>query len=780
MERRTVFGASVPRLEDRALLSGRGRFIGDIRLDGMLYAAFLRSPHAHARIRSIDVSRAMALPGVHAVLTAADLRKYVATDRLVVALPDKAYRQQRDRPILAGEETVYVGEPIAIAIAETSYLAEDAVASIDVDFEPLPAAADCREALREGAPVAHADDTDNLIAAFVTAYGDVDAAFARAPHVFRDSFVTHRGCSVSIEARGCVAAVGTVDDGGLTFWSSTQTPLIAARLLSEVLGRDEESIRVITPDVGGGFGPKLVFYAEEAAVAVAAIAIGKPVKWLEDRREHFIATTQERDQYWNAEIAVDEQGKILGVRGSLLHDHGAFTARGLTVPQGAVAAMTLAYEVPAYRMDVKVALTNKVPVTPVRGAGQPQGVFVMERLLDHAARELGLDRAEIRRRNLVPAERMPYTKQFVTRGGFPVVLDSGDYPGCQADALAGINWAGFRERQKRARAEGRMIGIGLANSVEGTGRGPYEQVSVRISSSGMVHVATGAAAMGQGTKTMLAQVVAEQLGRDIERIVVTTGDSARIAVGFGGFNSRQTVMAGSSAHAAAVKVRKKVLDAASHLLEADAGDLEIEGDRVIVKGAPELKVTLAKVAKAMAGSAGFRLPGGLAPGLDATESVVIDPMTYSNASVCAEVEIDIATGRTQVTRVMFVHDAGRQINPTLVEGQIVGGIVHGIGNALHEHMAYSAEGDPLTVTLADYTLMLAGMVPAIELGHRESPTPLNPLGVKGVGESGVLPMAAAIASAIEDALAEFDVRITRVPVMPGDIVAMIGKAKAKA
>ena len=774
-----VFGASVPRQEDRALLSGRGRFIGDIRRDGMLHAAFLRSPHAHARIRSIDASRALALPGVVAVLTAADIRQYVTTDRLVVALPDKTYRQRRDRPILAGTETVYVGEPIAVAIAETPYLAEDALANIDVAFEPLPAAADCRAALRAGAPVAHADAADNLVAAFVTAYGDVDAAFARAPHVFRDSFVTHRGCSVSIEARGCMAAVDPVD-GGLTFWSSTQTPLIAARLLSEVLGRDEEDIRVITPDVGGGFGPKLVFYAEEAAVAVAAITTGKPVKWIEDRREHFIATTQERDQYWDAEIALDEQGKILGIRGSLLHDHGAYTARGLTVPQGAVAAMTLAYEVPAYRMDVKVALTNKVPVTPVRGAGQPQGVFVMERLMDRAARELGLDRAEIRRRNLVPAERMPYTKQFVTRGGFPVVLDSGDYPGCQADALAGIDWAGFRERQKRARAEGRYIGVGLANSVEGTGRGPYEQVSVRISSSGLVHVATGAAAMGQGTKTMLAQVVAEQLGRDIDRIVVTTGDSGRIAVGFGGFNSRQTVMAGSSAHAAAVKVRKKVLDAASHLLEADAGDLDIEGGVVAVKGAPDLKVTLADVAKAMAGSAGFRLPGGLAPGLDATESVVIDPMTYGNASVCVEVDVDIATGRIEVTRVMFVHDAGRQINPTLVEGQIVGGIVHGIGNTLHEHMTYSDDGDPLTVTLADYTLMLAGMVPAIALGHRESPTPLNPLGVKGVGESGVLPMAAAIASAIEDALSDFDVRITRFPVMPSDIVAMIGKAKAKA
>jgi len=777
--RTKVIGASVPRQEDRALLSGRGRFIGDIRLDGMLHAAFLRSPHAHARIRSIDVTRAMALPGVVAVLNATDLRRYVTTDRLVVALPDKTYRQRRDRPILAGDETVYVGEPIAVAIAESAYLAEDAVASIGAEFEPLPAAVDCRDALRDGAPVAHAGASDNLIAAFVTAYGDIGAAFSRAQHVFRDSFVTHRGCSVSIEARGCVAFEDGVD-GNLRFWSSTQTPLIAARLLSEILGREEASIRVVTPDVGGGFGPKLVFYPEEAVVAVAAIATGRPVKWIEDRREHFISTTQERDQYWDAEIALDETGRILGVRGSLLHDHGAYTARGLTVPQGAVAAMTLAYEVPAYRMDVKVALTNKVPVTPVRGAGQPQGVFVMERLLDRAARELGLDRAEIRRRNLVPADRMPYTKQFVTRGGFPVVLDSGDYPGCQADALAGIDWAGFRERQRRARAEGRVIGIGLANSVEGTGRGPYEQVSVRIGPSGMVHVATGAAAMGQSTKTMLAQVVAEQLGRDMDRIVVTTGDSGRIAVGFGGFNSRQTVMAGSSAHAAAVKVRKKVLDAASHLLEADSGDLEIEGDRVIVKGAPDLKVTIADVAKAMIGAPGFRLPGGLKPGLDATGSVVIDPMTYGNASVCVEVEVDIATGHAQVTRVMFVHDAGRQINPAIVEGQIVGGIVHGIGNALHEHMAYSDGADPLTVTLADYTPMLAGMVPAIELGHRESPTPLNPLGVKGVGESGVLPMAAAVVSAIEDALAEFDVRVTRFPVMPGDIVAMIDAAKAKA
>lgn len=771
-----TFGRSVPRQEDRALLSGKGRFVADIRLDGMLHVAFLRSPHAHAKIHSIETAAARALPGVHAVFTAAEIRRQVVTDRLAVALPDKTYRQRRDRPILAADETVYVGEPLAMVVAESAYIAEDGVGLVEIEFEPLAAAVDCRDALQPGAPVAHSDGPDNLIARFSSGYGGIEAAFAGAAHVVRESFRTHRGCAVFMEGRGCLAAVDHADDR-LTVWSSTQTPLVAARLLSEILGREESSIRVITPDVGGAFGPKLVFYQEEAAIAAAAMALGRPVRWLEDRREHFISTTQERDQFWDVEIALEADGKIRGLRGKLLHDHGAYTARGLTVPQGAIAAMSLAYHVPAFHMDVQVALTNKVPVTPVRGAGQPQGVFVMERMLDFAARELNIDRAEIRRRNLIPKERMPYTKGFVTRGGVPVVLDSGDYPACQADALQRTDWDGFRGRQREARAQGRYIGLGIANFVEGTGRGPYEQVSIRIAPSGMIHVATGAAAMGQSTKTMLAQVVAEHIGGAMDRIVVTAGDSGKISAGFGGFNSRQAVMAGSSAQVAAVKVRQKILEAASHLLEADAGDLDIDGGSVFVKGAADMKMSVADVAKALIGSAGFRLPGGLAPGLEATESVVIDAMTYGNGSVAAEVEVDIGTGHVEVRRVAFIHDAGRLINPMIVEGQVVGALVHGIGNALYERMAYSEDGQPLTTTLADYLVMTADVVPAVELGHMESPTPLNPLGVKGVGESGVIPMPAAVVSAIEDALSEFGVRIAQFPVTPGDIVAMVAKAK---
>jgi len=770
-----TFGKRTRRLEDPDLLRGKARFVDDIHVDGMLHAAFVRSPHAHAKIVSLDTANALAMPGVHAVLTGEDLRAHALSDRLAVALPDRVYKQQRNRPILVDDETVYVGEAIAMVIADDPYVAEDAVSRVDIEFEVLPAISDCRQALSPGALNVHSDASDNLIAEFTSGYGDVNSAFAGAAHVFGESYWQHRGCAHAMECRGCLAAVDPLDHT-LTLWSSTQTPLMGARLLAEMLGREEASVRVLAPDVGGGFGPKLVFYPEEAAVAIAAIVLNKPVKWIEDRREHFVSTTQERDQYWEAEIAVDDGGKILGVRGSLLHDHGAYTARGLTVPQGAVSALTLAYVVPAYRMDVKVVLTNKVPVTPVRGAGQPQGIFVMERLLDLAARTLKIDRADIRRRNLVPADAMPFKKGFVTRGGIPIVLDSGDYPACQADAVEKAGWADFPARQQAARAEGQYIGIGMANYVEGTGRGPFEQVSVKLASSGLIHVATGAAAMGQGTKTMLAQIVAEQLGGVMERVVVTTGDSAKIAMGFGGFNSRQTVMAGSSAHLAALKVRQKILQVASHLLEADAADLDIDGENVFVVGAAGMKISLRQVAKAMIGSAGFTLPGNLAPGIEATENVVIDAMTYANGCAVVEVAVDLATAAVTVTRVVFVHDGGKIINPSIVDGQIIGAIAHGIGNALYEWMGYGDDGQPLTTNLADYLLMTSTEMPPISLSHRESPTPLNPLGVKGVGESGVMPIPAAVASAVEDALSPFGVRITQVPIRPNDLAALLDKA----
>ena len=767
-----LVGQRVPRLEDRSLLTGKGRFVEDIRLPGTLEAAFLRSPHAHAEIRNIDFAAALALPGVRAVFTMSDLRPHLSNDRLVVALPSATIRQALDRPVLAHDEVCYVGEPIAIVVADDRYIAEDALALIDVEFNLLPAVVHCNDAVQDDAPKAHKNAPNNVVAEFNLQFGDVSAAFEGAAFVFGEMLHPERGGSHSLECRGVVAQFD-VATGQLTVWSSTQTPHAALRLISSLLKMDEGSIRVITPDVGGGFGPKLVFYSEEVVTAFAALRVGCPVKWIEDRREHFLSATQERDQYWDVEIAVDGDGRVRGVRGGMVHDHGAYTARGVNVAFEAAQALTMPYDIPACDLSVRLAVTNKVPVTAVRGAGQPQGVFVMERLLDRVARELKLDRAEVRRRNFVKPEQMPYAKPYKTRGGVPVVIDGGDYPQCQAKALAEAGWHDFPGRQAEARKQGRLLGIGVANFVELTGRGPFELATVRINTSGKIHVSSSAAAMGQSTKTMLAQIVAEQLGGDMDNIVVTTGDTATSATGFGGFGSRQTVMAGSSAHVAALRVREKALALAGQMLEVSEQDLEIVGGYIRVRGAGAVRVTLAQVAKAAMGIAGVPLYGGLPPGMESTEHFTKNEMTYSNGTEVATVEVDQDTGAVTILDIVVAHDCGKVINPTIVEGQLFGGIVHGVGNALFERMIFNEDGQPLTTTLAEYLLPTATEIPRMRVVHHELPTSLNPLGVKGVGEAGVLPTPAAVVSAIEDALSEYRVAIRSTPVTPSDIVAML-------
>jgi carbon-monoxide dehydrogenase large subunit len=410
-----------------------------------------------------------------------------------------------------------------------------------------------------------------------------------------------------------------------------------------------------------------------------------------------------------------------------------------------------------------MVLTNKVPVTPVRGAGQPQGVFAMERLLDLVSRELGLDRAEVRLRNLIRGDQMPYTKPFKTRGGVPVVLDTGDFPLCQRKAMTAARWDQFKSKKEIARTEGRYIGIGIANFVELTGRGPFEPATVKVGSNGRIYVTTSAAAMGQGLRTALAQIVASQLGGDIKNIDVVTGDSSTSTTGFGGFGSRQTVTAGSSAHIAAIKIREKALEIAGHLLEVSAEDLDILGNKVFLKGAPGINVSLATIAKASLGIAGNYLPAGLPPGLEASEAFVVNEMTYSNGTAIAEVEVDIETGKIKILDYVMAHDCGSVINPMLVDGQVMGGIAHGIGNALMELMVFDKSGQPLTGSLMDYALPIATDIPGIRLEHHSSPTYLNPLGVKGVGEAGTLPTPAAIISAIEDALDHSKVFLSVVP-----------------
>jgi carbon-monoxide dehydrogenase large subunit len=771
-------GQPIKRLEDSPLLTGRGRFIADLRVPGMLEAAFVRSPHAHAAIRHIDTSAARACRGVHAVLTLADIIPLLAQERLPLQFRTTQLPPDITPFALAKDEVAFVGEAVAVVIAETRYLAEDAAALVAVDYEPLPAVSDCRRALQPGAPRAHRARAGNLLLEFRQSYGDVAEAFARAPRRSSVNLKQHRGGAHSIEGRGALA-VFDENEERLTLWSSTQLAHEVRGFLMTLLRLDENRLRVVAPDVGGGFGAKFVMYPEEVTLAAACLLLRRPLKWIEDRREHFVSAIQERDQYWDLEVAFDDAGRLLAVRGELIHDEGAYTPQGINLPYNASTGVPGPYVLPAYQLDVRIVETNKVATMPVRGAGYPEGAFAMERLLDRIADELGLERAEVRRRNLVPRDKMPYVSPLKTRAGSPIALDSGDYPACQHMALEAIDYAGFAERQRRARTQGRHLGLGIGNGVKGTGRGPFESGTVRIGRSGRISVYTGAMPMGQGIKTALAQICAEQFGVAPDEVTVAAGDTAVIPYGQGGFASRQTVTAGSAVHLAAVAVREKALKVAAHLLEVAVSDLELRDGRIEIAGAPGSGLTLRELAEAVSGVPGYAMPGRFEPGLESMQSFLPSALTYGGGCHAVEVEVDIETGGVRILRYVVVNDCGRIVNPMIVAGQLTGGVAHGIGNALFEWMGYDEAAQPVTTTFADYLLPSATEVPMIELTSAEFPSPLNPLGVKGVGESGCVPAAAAIVSAIENALAPFGVHISEYPVTPARLFALLQRARKK-
>jgi len=608
------------------------------------------------------------------------------------------------------------------------------------------------------------------VISYKVTYGDVDAAFAKAAHVVRDDLWMHRGAGHSMEGRGILAQIS---DRETAVWASTQKAHDLRTAIADYIDLDESRLRVATPDVGGGFGPKLCVYPEDIAVVAAATLLGRSVKWTEDRREHFTNAAQERDQYWSIELAADEQGRVRGVRGRLIHDIGAYALQDVNIPYNSATTMTGPYMVPALAIDVVATHTNKSPVSSVRGAGYPQAAFAMERMMDRLAREMKIDRAELRRRNLIPAEKMPYLKPLKARSGEQVQYDSGDYPGCQGEILQTAGWDDFPRRQAAARAEGRYIGIGLAHGIKGTGRGPFEFGNVRVSPTGHITVSTGAAPMGQGLATALAQICAESFGVRAQDVTVVAGDTAAAPLGLGGFASRQTVTAGSSVKIASQAVAAKARKLASHMLEAAEEDLEIVDGEVRVVGAPQLAVKLGELARVLKGAPGYGFPPGIDPGLEASGTFRVDQLAYSNACHVVEVEVDSETGGVRILRYIALQDAGRLVNPLIVEGQVHGGIAHGVGNALLEWMGYDASGQPVTTTFADYLLPTATDLPNFETLYKESPSPHNPLGVKGVGEVGVIPAAAAVISAIEDALSPFDVRISQMPVMPYELVALI-------
>jgi carbon-monoxide dehydrogenase large subunit len=478
------------------------------------------------------------------------------------------------------------------------------------------------------------------------------------------------------------------------------------------------------------------------------------------------------------EVACDADGRLLGLRGSLCHDHGASTPYGVALAYNAATNVVGPYVLPAYRLDIHWCLTNAVPCAPTRGAGRPQGMYVMERLLDRMAGALGIARDEVRRRNLIQPSQMPYATPIRQRDGSTMVYDSGDYPESQRRALAAAAWDGFPARQAAARRDGRFIGIGLANYVEGTGRGPFESASLRVGPSGTIVITTGASAQGQGTRSMLTQLACDVLGVAPAQVEVITGDTAGSPLGFGAFASRQTVTAGNAIHLAAIEVRDKAIRAAGDLLEASPGDLELKDGAVQIKGVPQMRVTLGEIARAIGGAPGFAMPKGVTPGLAAAVDFPAPALTYCNGTQVCEAEVDAETGAVRLLRYVLVHDSGRILNPMIVEGQVLGAVVHGIGATLYEWMRYDEQGQPQTVTYADYLLPSGDVVPPIEIHHMESPSPLNPLGVKGAAESGTIAAPAVIAAAIEDALKPFGVRISDLPITPERLRALIRVAKS--
>jgi carbon-monoxide dehydrogenase large subunit len=751
------FGERVQRLEDERLLRGQGRYTDDLD-EGALHGCFVRSPYAHARIRSIDVDRARRAPGVAAVYTTAEL-PFGQVD-LPLLIPHPALTHGRTQRCLASEIVRYAGEAVAFVVAEDRYLAEDAAELVEVDYEPLPVVI-TPEAAAAADRLVHDDVPGNVAAELRQARGDVELALRDAPRRIDLRLRCERGAAAPMEARA-VWARWDAAEGRLVVYDSTQSPTSIRGGLAVLFGLPETSVEVIAPDVGGGFGPKIMlFYPDELLVPFAAMRLGRPVKWTEDRAEHFTAVNHERAQVHDVRVGFDDDGVVLALDDDFINDAGAYTPYGIILPLITAAQTTGPYRVPNYRVRFRDVYTNATPTSPYRGAGRPHGCFVMERILDTIASVLDLDRAEVRRRNFIQPDEFPFDTGIAWQDGSVAVYDSGDYPRLLEECL----------RLLGPRPEGEQVGLGLGVYVEGTGVGPYEGAHVQVLVSGRVVAATGIPSQGQGHATVLAQIVADELGVDVHDVDVRSGDTRRFPWGVGTFASRGAVTAGNAVRVAALAVAEKARRIASEQLEVAPEDLELTGGAVRVKGTPDRALPLAAVAilsnplrYAFGGGAeiatqfqarprhGPPLADGEQPGLEATGFFSPPASTWASGCHAAYVRVDPATCRLEVLRYVVVHDCGRVINPLILDGQIQGGVAQGIGGAFYERLAYDSEGQLRNASFMEFLVPYATEVPEVVIGHVETPSPLNPLGIKGAGEAGVIPVGAVIASGIEDAL----------------------------
>jgi aerobic carbon-monoxide dehydrogenase large subunit len=765
-------GQRLKRREDERLLRGRGVYVDDVQRPRTLHLALVRSPHAHARVESIEVTAARARPGVVDVVTFRDAPELARPIPMRMAERGQMSRYLQ-RP-LASEKVRYVGEPVVAVVADDRYRAEDALDAVAVSYAPLPALVDTRAAAAPGAPLLFEAEGTNVVAAYSVACGDVDRALREADLVLRERFDVQRHSAVPLETRG-VLAVWDAGRGVLSLWGMTKVPHVNRRILAEHLGLPEHGVRFLQTDVGGAFGVRGEVYPEDFLVALLAMRTGRPVRWIESRREHLQATNHSREQHHDVTIGLRRDGTIVGIHDRFLNDMGAYVrTHGATAPNNTAAYIPGPYRVPHYRADVTCVVTNKTPAGTYRAPGRFEATFVRERIVDVAARALALDPAEIRRRNFIPADAMPYDLGTTTHGS-TVVYDSGDYPRLFAAALERVGYDALRRAQAEARRAGRRRGLGLAYVVEKSGLGPWESARVLVDGTGRVVVHTGIPSVGQGVETVFAQVCADVLGVGYEDVTVRYGDTEALPDSVGAFGSRGTVVGGNAVLGAAERVRDKILAVAARELEAHPADLELRDGTVRVRGVADRALTLREVARA-AGVA-RALAAGAEPGLEALHYHRQDAMTYGHGLHLAVVEVDEDTGAVHILRYAVVYDVGRSINPMLVEGQIVGGLAQGLGAALHEELVYDDAGQLAAGTLMEYHLPAAADMPPLELWVREEdPSPTNALGVKGAGEDGIVAAGAAVANAVADALAPLGVEVRALPLRPARLRELIRAA----
>jgi len=760
---RPFVGRSVPRLEDRPLVMGNGRFAADISFAHQLHMRVARSAHAHGRILSIETRAAREATGVVAIWTSADVADIPPIDfRLTRIEGLEPYRQ----PILAKDRVRYVGEPIAVVFASDPYAAEDAADLISADIEPLP------ELIAADAPPALFDDGHSTEAAIVRkGFGDVEAAFAGASAVVALELKIGRHSGVPLETRGAIARFDA-GHGVLEFFGAAKVPHWNRDALARMLDRSPATVHLHEGHTGGGFGIRGELYPEDVLVCLAALRLRRPVKWIEDRREHLLAANHSRQQHYRLRAAVDETGRLLAIDGEFFHDQGAYVrTHAATVPDLAATMLLGPYRVRAYRMAGRIRLTNKTPCGTYRAPGRFESTFVRERLMDAIAARLGIDPIEVRRRNLIAAVEMPYTRPLDTLGT-QMTYDSGDYAVLLEKTLAHIGWPKLREKLQSRRAAGEAVGAGLAMFVEKSGLGPYDAVQARIDTGGTVEIVSGATSVGQGMETVLAQICADALGIDYRSVRVTHGQTDRIAFGMGTFASRVTVMAGEATRRAAAKLRTKAIAVAAGLLQSPPDLLDVIDGKVVRKDVPQgPSISLGDVARAL--NPGSQLRGEADPGLAAEGRFESQHMNYPYGIHVAIVRIERDTGAVLVERYVVAYDIGKAVNPMLVEGQMIGGVAQGLGGALFEEFCYDARGEPLCVSFADYIMPSAREVPRVEvLISEDAPSPLNSLGLKGAGEGGANAAGAAIAAAIDDALG-WPGAVTQLPVTPQRLRAML-------